>query len=126
MKLGGRFLSATAAGCGALVLFACLLSVALRLPFLSVPLTDDEAGYAYVSSWLAQGFALYRDLWFDRPQGIFILYGGILWLFGDDTEGIRLAAALYNAVTVLAVYTLGRRLTGPRGAFAASFAYAAA
>ena len=28
---------------------AALLSVLLRLPFLSVPLTADEAGYAYVA-----------------------------------------------------------------------------
>ena len=63
----------TRASGAALILSICLLSIVLRLPFLSVPLTDDEAGYAYVSSWLARGLALYSDLWFDRPQGIFLL-----------------------------------------------------
>ena len=52
----------TRGGTAALVLAACALSVLLRLPFLSVGLTDDEAGYAYVATWLARGLALYRDL----------------------------------------------------------------
>jgi cytochrome c553 len=36
----------------------CLLSIALRLPFLSVPLITDEACYAYTAHWMARGLAL--------------------------------------------------------------------
>ena len=116
----------TRRGIAALALAACALSVLLRLPFLSVPLTDDEAGYAYVATWLARGLALYRDLWFDRPQGIFLIYSAILALFGEATEAIRLAAGLYNAVTTFFVFLLGRRLVGPRPAIAAAFFFAIA
>jgi 4-amino-4-deoxy-L-arabinose transferase-like glycosyltransferase len=113
-------------GTAALALAAALLSVLLRFPFLSVPLTADEAGYAYVATWLARGQALYRDLWFDRPQGIFLIYGAILALFGEETEAIRLAAGIYNALTTLLVFLLGRRLVGTNGALAAAFLFALA
>ncbi len=91
---------------------AGLISVAVRFPFLSVPLITDEGGYAYIAYWMGRGLALYRDLWFDRPQGIFLLYGAILRLFGESTEAIRLAGALYNGVTTVLVGLLGTRLLG--------------
>ncbi|HET7770486.1 MAG TPA: glycosyltransferase family 39 protein [Chloroflexota bacterium] len=87
-----------------------LVSVGLRLPFLSVPLITDEGGYAYVAHWLARGATLYRDLWFDRPQAIFLVYGAQLALLGESTEAIRLGAALYNVATCVALYALGVRL----------------
>ncbi len=105
---------------------AAAVSLALRLPFLSVPLITDEAGYAYVAYWLARGQALYRDLWFDRPQGIFLIYGAILRLFGESTEAIRLAAGLYNAGTTVLLGLLGARLFGPLAGAAAAGVFAVA
>ena len=105
---------------------AAALSLALRLPFLSVPLITDEGGYAYIAYWLAHGQALYRDLWFDRPQGIFLVYGAILRLGGGSTESIRLAAGLYNAVTAVLAGLLGARLFGHRAGIGAAFAFAVA
>jgi len=100
------------------------VSVALRLPFLSVPLITDEGGYAYVAHWMARGLTLYRDLWFDRPQGIFLLYGGQMALLGDSTEAIRLGAALFNALTLLLLYGLTASLAGPLAGLAAAGLFA--
>jgi hypothetical protein len=105
---------------------AAAVSLALRLPFLSVPLITDEGGYAYVAYWLARGQALYRDLWFDRPQGIFLIYGAILRLFGESTEAIRLAAGLYNAGTTVLLGLLGARLFGPLAGAGAAGVFAVA
>ena len=105
---------------------AAAVSLALRLPFLSVPLITDEAGYAYVAYWLARGQALYRDLWFDRPQGIFLIYGAILRLVGESTEAIRFAAGLYNAVTTVLLGLLGARLFGPLAGAAGAGVFAVA
>lgn len=102
------------------------LSIILRVPFLPVPLTSDEGGYAYTARWLDRGLALYRDLWFDRPQAIFLVYGAILHLVGPSTEAIRLGAALYNAATVLALALLGRALFTRRAALAAAGLFAVA
>src|ERR687887_451623 len=94
------------------------VSLGVRLPFLSVPLITDEGGYAYVAHWLARGLALYRDLWFDRPQGIFVVYGALLLFFGESTEAIRLGAALYNLATTLLLYLLAAHLMGWRAGVA--------
>src|SRR5687768_8241793 len=87
-----------------------VVSIGLRLPFLSVPLITDEGGYAYVAHWLTRGAALYRDLWFDRPQAIFVLYAAQMALLGESTEAIRFGAALYNAAAAVALYALGSAL----------------
>jgi 4-amino-4-deoxy-L-arabinose transferase-like glycosyltransferase len=102
------------------------ISIALRLPFLSVPLITDEGGYAYTAHWMQRGLLLYRDLWFDRPQGIFLLYAAILRLLGESVEAIRLGAALYNAASVVLLYLLGRRLFGRAAGLAAAGLFAAA
>ena len=116
--MGGRLALALAV--------AGAVSIGLRFPFLSVPLTTDEGGYAYVAHWLGRGLALYSDLWFDRPQGIFLVYGVALRLFGKSTEAIRFGAALYNAGTVGLLYLLGARLYGRRAGLATAALFAVA
>src|SRR5919198_595110 len=96
------------------------VSLGVRLPFLSVPLITDEGGYAYTAHWLARGLTLYRDLWFDRPQGIFLVYGGLMRLFGESTPALRLGAALWNGLSVVALFALGRRLFGDLSGLAAA------
>ncbi|CAA9289010.1 MAG: hypothetical protein AVDCRST_MAG77-4560 [uncultured Chloroflexi bacterium] len=102
------------------------MGVLLRLAFLSVPLITDEAGYAYVAHWMARGLALYTDLWFDRPQGIFLVYGMQMAVLGESTEAIRLGAALYNGVTTVLVHALGRTLATPRVGLASAGLFALA
>ena len=64
---------------------------------------------------LTGGFAFM--VWFDRPQGIFVLFLGIMRLLGEETEAIRLGAALYNAASVPLLYALVRRVAGGRADF---------
>lgn len=103
-----------------------LISVGLRLPFLSVPLVTDEGGYAYTAYWMGRGLVLYRDLWFDRPQGIFLVYAAILNAFGESTEAIRLAAAVYNGGTTVLLGLLGIRLCGRLAGLGAAAIFAVA
>src|SRR5438552_574059 len=101
----------------------CAASVGVRWPFLTVPLTTDEGGYAYVAHWQKRGFRLYRDLWFDRPQGIFVVYSAILRVLGESTPRIRLGAALYNTCTTALVGVLTARWWGGRAGLAAAAIY---
>lgn len=98
-------------------------AVALRWPFLQVPMITDEGAYAYVAHFWSGSYQLYRDIPFDRPQGIFLLYKLAL-LFGDDIATIRLAAALYNAATCMAVFACADRLFDRPAAWCAAGAYA--
>ena len=49
-------------------LLAGLALIAIRLPFLRVPLDADEGGYAYLSRQWAAGGRLYGPVWVDRPR----------------------------------------------------------
>src|SRR6476659_5430870 len=52
---------------------AACLAFLLRLPYVTVPLTADEGGYAEVARLWARGAALYDrvdGIWVDRPQGL--------------------------------------------------------
>ncbi len=74
---------------------------------------------------MTRGAGLYRDLWFDRPQAVFVLYAAILATLSPSTEAIRMAAAVYNAATVVAVGMLGSQLFGHRAGAVASILFAA-
>jgi 4-amino-4-deoxy-L-arabinose transferase-like glycosyltransferase len=94
---------------------AVLVSLALRVPFFNIPMIADEGGYAYAArGWFEGTGDLYDDLWISRPQGIFLLYGGVFKLFGEGTWAFRFAAWIFVALTVLAVWFLARRWSTPR------------
>ena len=78
----------------------------LRLRFLNVPLSVDEAGYGQVTRLWARGFALYGDVaWVDRPQGLLGLYRLAL-MFGDEWA-IRMLALKAGIAIVLALAVTG-------------------
>ena len=108
-----------------IVVAAALLTVLVRLPFLSWVLTVDEGGYAYGARMWFSGVTLYSDeLWFDRPQGIFIAFKIGMWLFGESTEALRLTVALWAAATTAVLVVLTDRMLGWRVAIIAGFVYA--
>ncbi len=119
-RVGSRNVSVLGLGCMA------AFSVALRLPFVSVPLNTDEGGYAYTAHWMMRGLVLYRDLWFDRPQATFLIYAAMERFLGESVEALRVGAALYNAATAVLLAALGRRVFGARAGLLAALIFAAA
>ena len=104
---------------------SALLTLAVRLPFLDWPLTVDEAGYAYGAHWWSQGLSLYSDeLWFDRPQGIFVAYRVGMWLFGESTEAMRIHGALWSATTTVLLVLLAARMFDRRVALITGLLFA--
>lgn len=102
------------------VIAIALTAILLRIPYLSWPITMDEAGYSLGADWWARGVAMYsRDLWFDRPQGIFVAYGLGAALFGDSVAAIRIWGGIWLAGGAVAVWALGRGLLDARKAIAA-------
>jgi hypothetical protein len=95
-------------------------SVLLRAPFFSVPMITDEGGYAYVARFWTPEYQLYRDIPFDRPQAIFLLYRLAFVLFGGDAAALRLFAALYNGLTVATMFLLCRSALSMRRAWLAA------
>lgn len=96
-------------------LVVVMVPVLVRLPFLWLPLSPDEAGYALGAQWWARGDVLYSaDLWFDRPQGIFVAYRTGMALLGEGGSAVRTWGALWAAGGALAVWAGTLELTGSR------------
>ena len=99
---------------------AIAADIILRLRFLNVPLSVDEAGYGAVARTWARGFALYGDVaWVDRPQGLVGLYRIALW-FGDEWS-IRMLALLAGVALVIALAVITWTIGGPRAAIIAAW-----
>ena len=110
------------AGLGLLGLMA--FSIFLRAPFFSVPMISDDGGYAYVAHFWSGDSQLYRDIPYDRPQAIFLIYKLCLFIFGGSVEAIRLAAALYNALTVAALFFFACQVFSQRAAWLGALIFA--
>ena len=70
----------------ALVALACATFVAIRAPYLSVPLERDEGEYAYIAQRIGHGEIPYRDSFDQKPPGVFAVYWLALRLFGRSVE----------------------------------------
>ncbi len=106
---------------------AVLLAMALRIPFLRIPMLADEGGYAWAArGWIEGTGHLYDDLWISRPQGIFIVYAGILDVLGTNTIAMRFAAWIAIGLTVVAVWGFTRLCATPAAANLAAIIFAIA
>src|ERR1700690_1631960 len=64
-------------------LLVSMALVTLRaLPNIRFPLERDSATYCLVAQGMLHGLRLYRDLWDNKPPGIFYIYVPIVKLFG--------------------------------------------
>src|SRR5215469_15470311 len=73
---------------------AMLVVVVRALPILSYPPGRDQSTYLLIGRSLLEGKQLYRDLWDNKPPGIFYLYAGISKLFGSALWGVALVDIL--------------------------------
>lgn len=87
-------------------------TLALRLPYLDVPISADEGGYATAAYWWARGDTLYENITITRPQGIFVAFRAIDALGLGTVRGIHLAAAAWVALSTLALLALVARRWG--------------
>lgn len=101
------------------------LSILCRAPFLNVPLTNDEGGYAYVARLWAAGGGLYGDAWVDRPQGLIVLFR-LFDAVAPGTAGLRLCGAVYAVPSLLLLAYVASRLYGRVAGLCAAAFYALA
>jgi hypothetical protein len=95
---------------GRALLALAVLFVAVRaLPILSFPLGRDQGTYLTIGQGLLEGKQLYRDLWDNKPPGIFIAYAGIAKLFGR----VMWSAAVVDILLLLVISYLLFRFTEP-------------
>ena len=93
----------------ALLVITMLYVVVRALPILSFPLGRDQGTYLTIGQGLLEGKQLYRDLWDNKPPGIFIAYAGIAKLFGR----VMWSAAVVDILLLLVISYLLFRFTEP-------------
>ncbi len=79
---------------------------------MDLPLERDEGGYAYIAWRMQLGEMPYLD-WFDqKPPGIYAVYGLALGVADHAVVAIRALAAVFSAVSSIALFHLVRALLG--------------
>ena len=95
--------------CRSLVVLAVLFVLVRALPILSDPLGRDQGTYLTIGQGLLEGKQLYRDLWDNKPPGIFIAYAGIAKLFGR----VMWSAAVVDMLLLFVISYFLFRFTEP-------------
>src|SRR6516165_9393512 len=103
---------------------AMLFAVIRALPILSYPPGRDQSTYLLIGQSLLEGKQLYRDLWDNKPPGIFCLYAGICKLFGGAVWGVALVDVIWLLVLSYCIFRFTERFLGPGAAAVAVVVHA--
>jgi hypothetical protein len=103
---------------------ALAVLVGFRWHAFSLPLETDECNYAYIGGRLLEGDRLYVDVWDHQPPGAFVLFAGVIALFGQSDIAFRLLAAAFSAASLLLCYDIARRQGGVVAGCLAAAAFA--
>ena len=100
-----------------------LVAVFLRaLPSLRYPIGRDQATYCVIGQGLLHGQLLYRDLWDNKPPGIFYIYALIVKVFGPVMWCVGAVDILWLLVISCCIFYFARRTMGaPAAALAMVF-----
>ncbi len=82
------------------------------LPALRFPIGRDEATYAVIGQGLLRGQLLYRDLWDNKPPGIFYIYAVIVKIFGPVMWSIGVVDILWVIAISLCIFFFAKRYLG--------------
>jgi hypothetical protein len=94
----------------------------MALPNLSYPIGRDQATYCVIGRGLLDGARLYRDLWDNKPPGIFYLYAPIVKVFGPAMWSIGLLDILWLLAISICIFRFAERTLGKALAFLAVLA----
>lgn len=95
---------------------AALLCFSLRALALEVPLERDEGEYAYMAQRLLAGEVPYRDVFNQKPPGIFLAYLPAVWVAGTSVAAIHITAAIWTLWGGFFLFLIVRSFCGARGA----------
>ena len=99
-------------------------TAAIRVRLLSMPLERDEGEFALAGQLIREGHPPYDRLYNMKWPGTYYAYAMIETVFGETIKGIRLGILCVNAVTIVLVYLIARRLLDAYAANAAALVYA--
>jgi 4-amino-4-deoxy-L-arabinose transferase-like glycosyltransferase len=92
--------------------------------FYSTHLYQDDGLWFTAAEEILRGKALYREIYFDKPPAIALVYAGLFKVFGAHILTIRLFAILYSIAISAALYLFGSWLYDRRTGLAAAAMFA--
>ncbi len=108
-----------------LVVLAVLLFAGfVRFRLLDMPLERDEGEYAYAGQLILQGIPPYELAYNMKLPGTYYAYALGMAVFGQTCAGVHLTLLAANALTIVAVFVLARKLFGVAAGLAACASYA--
>ena len=99
---------------------ALALIIAMRLRFIFTPITSDEGGILAIARAWNRGAVLYKDVWADRPQGLFVAYRFFVMIGLGTPEGVRILALVACMAAAIACGSLAAALVGDRARWSAA------
>ncbi len=109
------------------LILAALAAVALAVRCLSIaePLGIDQSLWASAVRGIARGQLLYRDVWEQRPPGIYWIYLAGFRIFGWTDAAVAWLDIIAASATTVLVFVLARTLATALAGAAAAALYAA-
>jgi hypothetical protein len=100
------------------------VAILLRIPAIGEPLGIDQSLWASAVRGMSRGQQLYRDVWEQRPPGIYLTYLAAFSVFGWTAAAVAWLDVIASALVTVVLYLLGRALSGPRAGALAAALYA--
>jgi hypothetical protein len=97
----------------------------LRIPSIAEPLGIDQSLWASAARGMSRGQLLYRDVWEQRPPGIYWVYVAGFNLLGWTSSTVAWLDILSSAATTILIYAIVRALSSTTTAALAAAMYAA-
>lgn len=88
--------------------FIILSTILFRVRLLDVPLERDEGEYAYMGQLILDGTPPYTEAYNMKFPGIYFIYAGILWLFGETHTAIHFCLLIVNVLSIILLYIFAR------------------
>ncbi|MGD0589225.1 MAG: glycosyltransferase family 39 protein [Bacteroidota bacterium] len=104
--------------------FIILSTIILRVRLLNVPLERDEGEYAYIGQLILDGTPPYAEAYNMKFPGIYFIYAGILWLFGETHMAIHFCLLIVNVISIILLFIFARTAYDDWVAAAAASAFA--
>jgi hypothetical protein len=82
----------------------------IRIGLLEIPLERDEGEFAYMGQLMLQGIPPYLLAYNMKLPGIYAAYALVLAIFGQTIAGIHLGLMVVNAIAIILLFLLTRRL----------------
>jgi len=83
---------------------------AIRIRLLQIPLERDEGEFAYMGQLMLQGIPPYLLAYNMKLPGIYAAYALVMTIFGQTIAGIHLGLMIVNAIAIVLLFLLARRL----------------